>query len=62
MPLRDRVGAERRDRRVRSSSISTGIGSEPERSTTARSAASCGVKRPSIWPRLPMRERIDGAL
>ena len=36
---------------VRSSSIATGIGSEPERSTTARSAASCVVKRPSIWPR-----------
>ena len=47
---------------VRSSSIATGIGSEPERSTTARSAASCGVKRPSICPREPIRDRMFGAL
>jgi hypothetical protein len=47
---------------VRSSSICTGIGSEPERSTTARSAASCGVKRPSITPLEPIRDLMLGAL
>ena len=47
---------------VRSSSIVTGSESEPERSTTARSAASWGLKRPSICPREPIRARITGAL
>jgi len=47
---------------VRSSSITTGTESEPARSTTARSAASCMVKRPVIWPRVPIRDWMFGAL
>ena len=46
---------------VRSSSSTTGIGSEPARRITARSAASWVVKRPVMTPSREMRSRMIGA-
>ena len=48
---------------MRSSSITSGIGSAPERSATASVAASSGVsKPPSIWPLRPMALWMTGAV
>ena len=47
---------------LRSSSNTTGIGSEPARRITARSAASWELKLPVITPLREMRSRITGAL